>query len=42
MRAWEDDCASAGVSLAAESVICCDAPDEDALAQCRALGAAIA
>lgn len=42
MHAWEDDCASSGVGLAAESVICCDAPDDDVLAQCKALGAAIA
>ena len=42
MRAWEADCESAGVSLAAESVICADAPDDDALAACKALGAALA
>ena len=41
MRTWEDDCAAAGIRLAAESVICADAPDDDALAACRALGAAL-
>ena len=41
MRNWEDDCAAAGIILAAESVICADAPDEDALDACRALGAAL-
>jgi len=42
MRNWEDDCKAAGAVLAAESVICNDAPDEDALAACKALGAALA
>ena len=42
MRAWEDDCAASGVQLAAESVICEEAPDDAALAACRALGAALA
>ena len=42
MRAWEDDCAASGIQLTAESVICADAPDDDALAACRALGAALA
>ena len=42
MRAWEEDCAASGITLAAESVICADAPDGDALAACEALGAAIA
>ena len=41
MRAWEADCDAAGIRLAAESVICADAPDEDALAACKALGAAL-
>ena len=42
MRSWEEDCAAAGITLAAESVICYDAPDDDAIAACKALGAAIA
>ena len=42
MRSWEEDCAAAGITLAAESVICNDAPDDDAIAACKALGAAIA
>ena len=42
MRAWENDCAASGIQLAAESVICADAPDDDALAACRALGALLA
>ena len=42
MRNWEDRCAAAGAQLAQPGVICCEAPDEDALAACRALGAALA
>jgi flavorubredoxin len=42
MRSWEADCAAAGIELAAESVICADAPDEEALNACRTLGSAIA
>ena len=42
MRSWEDDCAGAGITLAAESVICNDAPDDEALEACRALGEALA
>jgi len=41
MRAWEERCAAAGITLAHESVICCDAPDDDALAACRELGASL-
>ena len=42
MRTWEDTCRGDGAVLAAEPVICQEAPDEDALAACRALGAALA
>ena len=42
MRSWEAECASAGIRLASESVICTDAPDDDALNACRALGATLA
>ena len=42
MRNWEENCAASGITLAAESVICNDAPDDEALSQCRALGAALA
>ena len=41
MRSWEADCADAGITLAAESVICNDAPDDEALSACKALGAAL-
>ena len=42
MRTWEDDCKGAGIELAAESVIVNDAPDDDGIASCKALGAALA
>ena len=41
MQLWEDDCRAAGVSLVHESVICSGEPDSQALAKCRALGAAL-
>ena len=40
MRSWEDACGSAGAVLACESVICNEAPNEEALEACRALGGA--
>ena len=42
MRAWERHGADDGISLVAESVICQEAPDEDALNRCRDLGIALA
>ena len=42
MRTWEARCAEKGIPLAADSVIVNEAPDEDGLAACRALGAALA
>ena len=42
MRNWEEDCAANGISLASESVICNDAPDDEAMEACKALGAALA
>lgn len=41
MRSWEDACGSAGAVLACESVICNEAPNEEALEACRALGGAL-
>ena len=41
MRNWEETCAADGAVLACESVICNDAPDDDAEAACRSLGAAL-
>ena len=42
MRNWEERCIQDGASLASGSVICNEAPDEEALSACRALGAALA
>jgi flavodoxin short chain len=38
MRNWEDDCKNRGANLVSESVICNDAPDDDAVENCKALG----
>ncbi len=42
MRNWEETCAAAGAVLACESVICNEAPDDEAVLACNALGAALA
>lgn len=42
MRNWEADCTACGAVLACPSVICNEAPDDDGIASCRALGAALA
>jgi len=42
MRDWEERCKQAGAVLAIESVIANDAPDDDAVQQCKDLGAALA
>ena len=42
MRSWEGSCVQAGAILAAASVICQEAPDEEADAACKALGRALA
>ena len=42
MRNWEERCIQDGASLASGSVICNEAPDDEALSACRALGAALA
>lgn len=42
MRDWEDACKAAGVSLACDSVIANESPDDEAVAACKALGAALA
>lgn len=41
MRNWEDTCSSDGAVLACDSVICNEAPDDDAISACKALGAAL-
>ncbi len=42
MRIWTDDATGAGAVLAADSVIANNTPDDDALANCKALGEALA
>ena len=42
MRSWEDECRADGAILVCDSVICNDAPGDDALAACKALGEALA
>ena len=42
MRSWESRCSDDGANLACDSVICNEAPDDDALAACRELGASLA
>ncbi len=41
MRSWEKDCDSIGANRVTDSVICNDAPDEEAVAACEALGKAL-
>ena len=42
MRDWEDRCKNAGAVLACDSVTANNDPDADAVAACKALGAALA
>ena len=42
MRNWDERCSDDGANLVGDSVICNEAPDDDALAACRELGAALA
>ncbi len=41
MRTWEENCRNAGAFMPVEPVIVNDAPDDEGLNACRALGAAI-
>ncbi|WP_423240863.1 hypothetical protein [Eubacterium coprostanoligenes] len=38
MQTWEEDCKSIGADLVCDSVICNDAPDDEAIAKCEELG----
>ena len=42
MASWEETCKNDGAELADDSVICNEAPDDEAVASCKALGAALA
>lgn len=41
MRIWEETCLSIGAKFACDSVICNEAPDDEALNACKALGKAL-
>lgn len=41
MRDWEDRCNKAGAKLATDSVMANDAPDDNAISECKSLGAAL-
>ena len=41
MENWEADCSASGIKIATDSVIANEMPDEEALAACKALGAAL-
>lgn len=41
MRTWEETCEADGAVLACESVLANEAPDDDAVAACQALGKAL-
>ena len=41
MRDWEETCKRAGAELVCDSVICNDAPGEEALSACKELGGAL-
>ena len=42
MRNWQETCQNDGAYLACDFVICNDAPNDDALSACQALGQALA
>ena len=42
MRNWEDEAKAAGANLVVDSVMANEAPEDDALDACKALGAALA
>lgn len=41
MRNWEESCKASGAVMACDFVICNEAPNDDALAACKALGKAL-
>lgn len=41
MRSWEERCIGDGAVMACDFVICSEAPDDDAIAACKKLGAAL-
>ncbi len=41
MRNWKDEAEGAGAALACDCVMCNEEPDDDGIAECEALGAAL-
>lgn len=41
MRTWEETCINAGAVFACDPVICNNSPGDDAVAECKALGASL-
>ena len=41
MRSWEERCKNDGAVMACDYVICCEAPGQDELESCKALGRAL-
>ena len=41
MRSWEERCINGGITLAAESLIINETPDDDGIAKCKAFGEAL-
>ncbi|MBR1731986.1 MAG: flavodoxin [Ruminococcus sp.] len=41
MRNWQEECEGLGAALTSEPVICNDAPDDEAVEACAALGASL-
>ena len=41
MRSWEERCINGGITLAAESLIINDTPDDDGIAKCKEFGEAL-
>lgn len=41
MRNWEETCIADGAAMVCDFVICNEAPDDDAIAACKALGKAL-
>lgn len=42
MRNWEESCKENGAVMASDFVICVEAPDDEAISACKALGASLA
>ena len=41
MRNWDEECSNLGADMACDYVICNETPDDDGIADCKALGGAL-